>query len=92
MAAALPGVRAAWPALQDLQLHLPARRAQWLALLTALAAGALGLGLAAYHPLSGPLACAAWLGVALLAGLLVSAWLLRSGPVPASDTPATQPA
>jgi len=32
-----------------------------------------------------------WLGV-LLAGLLVSAWLLRSGPVPASDTPATQPA
>ncbi len=83
MAAALPGLRAAWPALQDLQLHLPARRAQWLALLAALAAGALGLGLAAHHPLSGPLACAAWLGVALLAALFwVKTPVLLLAPLP----------
>lgn len=52
-----------------LQLRLPATTAQWLALLAGLALGVVGAELAWHHPLSGPLAVAAWGAVVLLAAL-----------------------
>ncbi|WP_422018001.1 hypothetical protein [Roseateles sp.] len=53
----------------DLQLRLPATRAQWAALAAGLALGLVGAELAWHHPLSGPLALAAW-GVAVLLAAL----------------------
>lgn len=55
--------------LGELRLHLPATRRQWLALAAGLGLGALGAELAWHHPLSGPLALAAWGAAALLAAL-----------------------
>lgn len=48
-----------------LRLNLPATRLQWLALVAGLGLGLVGAELAWHHPLSGPLALAAW-GVAVL--------------------------
>lgn len=55
--------------LGELQLRLPATRAQWLALVAGLGLGLVGAELAWHHPLSGPLALAAWGLVALAAAL-----------------------
>lgn len=53
----------------ELKLNLPATRLQWLALAAGLGFGLVGAELAWHHPLSGPLALAAWGAVALLAAL-----------------------
>lgn len=55
--------------LGELKLRLPTTRLQWLALLGALGLGAVGMELAWHHPLSGPLALAAWAAVALAAAV-----------------------
>jgi hypothetical protein len=69
--------------LGELQLRLPATRAQWLAAVAALGLGAIGLELAWHHPLSGPLALAAWGLVALLAALFwIKTPVLLLAPLP----------
>lgn len=55
--------------LGPLQLNPPATKAQWLALAAGLGLGLVGAELAWHHPLSGPLALAAWAAVAMLAAL-----------------------
>lgn len=55
--------------LGELRLSRPATTAQWLALTASLALGVIGAELALHHPLSAPLALAAWGAVALLAAL-----------------------
>ncbi|MFY0100213.1 hypothetical protein ABTQ08_22365, partial [Acinetobacter baumannii] len=52
--------------LGEFKLNRPATRLQWLALVGALGLAAVGAELAWHHPLSGPLALAAWGAVALL--------------------------
>lgn len=69
--------------LGELQLTLPGTRLQWLALAAGLGLGGLGAELAWHHPLSGPLALAAWGAVALLAALFwVKTPLLLLAPLP----------
>jgi hypothetical protein len=51
------------------QPQLPAGLGAWLAILVALASGAVGLELAWHHPLSGPVAVALWVVVAVLAAV-----------------------
>lgn len=66
-----------------LKLHLPATRLQWLALAAGLGLGALGAELAWHHPLSGPLALAAWGVAVLLAALFwVKTPVLLLAPLP----------
>jgi len=55
--------------LGKLQLSRPATKAQWLALTVSLALGVIGAELASHHPLSAPLALAAWGAVVVLAAL-----------------------
>jgi len=55
--------------LGELRLRLPATRRQWLALAAGLGLGCVGAELAWHHPLSGPLALAAWGAAVLLAAL-----------------------
>lgn len=69
--------------LGEFKLRLPATRLQWLALLAALGLGAVGAELAWHHPLSGPLALAAWGAVALAAAVFwVKTPLLVLAPLP----------
>jgi hypothetical protein len=69
--------------LGELQFRLPATRMQWLALFASLGFGLLGAGLAWHHPLSGPLALAAWGAAALLAALFwVKSPVLLLAPLP----------
>ncbi|NCT82743.1 MAG: hypothetical protein GXC94_06340 [Comamonadaceae bacterium] len=69
--------------LGELQLSLPGTRRQWLALVAGLALGGLGAELAWHHPLSGPLALAAWGAMVLLAALFwVKTPLLVLAPLP----------
>lgn len=68
---------------RGLQLRRPASAAQWLALAAGLGLGAAGLELAWHHPLSGPLALAAWAAAALLAALYwVKTPVLLLAPLP----------
>ena len=67
----------------ELQLRLPATKAQWLALVAGLAFGLTGAELAWHHPLSGPLALAAWGAAVLLAALFwVKTPVLLLAPLP----------
>jgi hypothetical protein len=69
--------------LGDLQLRLPATRAQWAALAAGLGLGVIGAELAWHHPLSGPLALAAWGIAVLLAALFwVKTPVLALAPLP----------
>ncbi|KQW46334.1 hypothetical protein ASD88_07955 [Pelomonas sp. Root662] len=69
--------------LGELQLRLPATKAQWLALVAGLALGLVGAELAWHHPLSGTLALAAWGAVVLLAALFwVKTPVLLLAPLP----------
>lgn len=69
--------------LGELRLSRPATKAQWLALTASLALGVIGAELALHHPLSAPLALAAWVAVALLAALFwVKTPLLLFAPLP----------
>ncbi|MBA4218752.1 MAG: hypothetical protein C0460_15630 [Methylibium sp.] len=69
--------------LGEFKLNRPATRLQWLALVGALGLAAVGAELAWHHPLSGPLALAAWGAVALLAALLwVKTPLIVLAPLP----------
>lgn len=69
--------------LGELRLHLPRTALQWLALAAAAGLGGVGAELAWHHPLSGPLALAAWCGVALLAALFwVKTPVLLLAPLP----------
>ncbi|HEY0957303.1 MAG TPA: hypothetical protein VGE36_21300 [Roseateles sp.] len=69
--------------LGELQLRLPSTRTQWLALAGGMGLGLVGAELAWHHPLSGPLALAAW-GLAVLAAALfwVKTPLLLFAPLP----------
>lgn len=67
----------------ELQLRLPASRAQWAALVAGLVLGLVGAELAWHHPLSGPLALAAWGAVVLAAALCwVKTPVLLLAPLP----------
>ncbi|MBW8843466.1 MAG: hypothetical protein JF607_00645 [Burkholderiales bacterium] len=66
---AAPATATGLMGLGELQLKLPATRAQWLALVAGVGLGLVGAELAWHHPLSGPLALAAWGAVVLLAAL-----------------------
>lgn len=67
----------------ELQLRLPATKVQWLALVAGVALGLIGAELAWHHPLSGPLALAAWGAAVLLAALLwVKTPVLLLAPLP----------
>jgi hypothetical protein len=67
----------------ELQLRLPATKIQWLALVAGLGLGLVGAELAWHHPLSGPLALAAWGLVALAAALFwVKTPVLLLAPLP----------
>jgi hypothetical protein len=67
----------------ELQLRLPASRTQWAALVAGLVLGAVGAELAWHHPLSGPLALAAWGAVVLAAALCwVKTPVLLLSPLP----------
>ncbi|MFG6430807.1 hypothetical protein [Roseateles sp. LYH14W] len=69
--------------LGELRLSRPATKTQWLALTASLALGLIGAELAWHHPLSAPLALAAWGAVALLAALFwVKTPLLLFAPLP----------
>lgn len=69
--------------LGELRLSRPATMAQWLALLASLALGLVGAELAWHHPLSGPLALAAWGAVVLLAAVFwVKTPVLLFAPLP----------
>jgi hypothetical protein len=69
--------------LGELQLRLPATKAQWLALVAGIGLGLVGAELAWHHPLSGPLAVAAWGAVVLLAALFwVKTPVLVLAPLP----------
>lgn len=69
--------------LGELKITLPGTRRQWLALVAGLALGGVGAELAWHHPLSGPLALAAWGAVVLLAALFwVRTPLLLLAPLP----------
>ncbi|MGM9483045.1 hypothetical protein ACS5PN_17765 [Roseateles sp. NT4] len=69
--------------LGELQLRLPATKTQWLALVAGAAFGLVGAELAWHHPLSGPLALAAWGAVVLLAALFwVKTPVLLLAPLP----------
>ena len=69
--------------LGELQLRLPATKAQWLALAAGLGLGLVGAELAWHHPLSGPLALAAWGAIVLLAALFwVKTPVLVLAPLP----------
>lgn len=67
----------------ELQLKLPATKAQWLALVAGVGMGLIGAELAWHHPLSGQLALAAWGAVVLLAALFwVKTPVLLLAPLP----------
>lgn len=67
----------------ELKLHLPATLLQWLALAASLGLGGIGAELAWHHPLSGPLALAAWGAAVLLAALFwVKTPVLLFAPLP----------
>lgn len=69
--------------LGELKLTLPGTRRQWLAMVAGLALGGIGAELAWHHPLSGPLALAAWGAMVLLAALFwVRTPLLLLAPLP----------
>jgi len=69
--------------LGELRLSRPATKAQWLALVAGLALGLVGAELAWHHPLSGPLALAAWGAVVLLAAVFwVKTPVLLLAPLP----------
>ncbi|MDR7269586.1 hypothetical protein J2X20_002215 [Pelomonas saccharophila] len=69
--------------LGELQVRLPATRTQWLALLAGVGFGLVGAELAWHHPLSGPIALAAWGAVVLLAALFwVKTPVLLLAPLP----------
>lgn len=69
--------------LGELQLRQPATRLQWLALVASVGLGVVGAELAWHHPLSGPLALAAWCLVALAAALFwVKTPVLVFAPLP----------
>jgi hypothetical protein len=69
--------------LGELQLRLPATKAQWLALVAGLGLGVVGAELAWHHPLSGTLALAAWGAMVLLAALFwVKTPVLLLAPLP----------
>jgi len=69
--------------LGELRLSRPATKVQWLALLAGLALGLVGTELAWHHPLSGPLALAAWGAVALLAAVFwIKTPVLLLAPLP----------
>jgi hypothetical protein len=69
--------------LGELQLKLPATKAQWLALVAGIGLGLVGAELAWHHPLSGPLALAAWGAAVLLAALFwVKTPVLVLAPLP----------
>lgn len=69
--------------LGELQLSRPATKAQWLALVASLALGVVGAELAWHHPLSGPLALAAWGVVVLLAAVFwIKTPVLLFAPLP----------
>ncbi len=83
MAAVDAAPAAGWMGLGELQLKLPATWTQWLALLAGLGMGLVGAELAWHHPLSGPLALAAWGVVVLLAALFwVKTPVLLFAPLP----------
>ncbi|MFG6489661.1 hypothetical protein ACG04R_23495 [Roseateles sp. BYS78W] len=67
----------------ELRLSLPATKVQWLALAAGVGLGLVGAELAWHHPLSGPLALAAWGVVVLLAALFwVKTPVLLLAPLP----------
>jgi hypothetical protein len=67
----------------ELRLRLPGTRVQWLALLAGIGLGGVGAEMAWHHPLSGPLALAAWGTVVLLAALFwVKTPVLLFAPLP----------
>lgn len=67
----------------ELRLSLPATKVRWLALVVSIALGVVGAELAWHHPLSGPLALAAWGAVVLLAALFwVKTPVLLLAPLP----------
>ena len=69
--------------LGEIQLNLPATRLHWLALAAGVGMGAVGAELAWHHPLSGPLALAAWGAMILLAALFwIKTPLLLLAPLP----------
>lgn len=69
--------------LGEFKLNLPATALQWLALVGSLALGLIGAELAWHHPLSGPLALAAWGAAALLAAVFwVKTPVLLLAPLP----------
>lgn len=69
--------------LGPLQLRLPGTLQQWAALGASLLLGLVGLELAWHHPLSGPMALAAWGAVALLAAVVwVKTPVLVLAPLP----------
>ncbi|HEY8877879.1 MAG TPA: hypothetical protein VIN03_09970 [Roseateles sp.] len=69
--------------LGELQLRLPATKAQWVALVAGIGLGLVGAELAWHHPLSGPLALAAWGVAVLLAALFwVKTPVLLFAPLP----------
>ncbi|WP_457350540.1 hypothetical protein [Roseateles sp. P5_D6] len=69
--------------LGELQLKLPATKTQWLALAAGVGFGLVGAELAWHHPLSGPLALAAWGAAVLLAALFwVKTPVLVLAPLP----------
>lgn len=69
--------------LGELQVRLPATKAQWLAVVAGVGLGLVGAELAWHHPLSGPLALAAWGAVVLLAALFwVKTPVLVFAPLP----------
>ena len=67
----------------ELKLNPPATRLQWLALAAGIGLGLIGAELAWHHPLSGPLALAAWGACVLLAALFwVKTPVLLFAPLP----------
>ncbi|MEO6280403.1 hypothetical protein [Roseateles sp.] len=83
MAAVGAAPAAGFMGLGELQLRLPATKMQWLAVVAGLALGVLGAELAWHHPLSGPLALAAWGATVLLAALFwVKTPVLLFAPLP----------
>lgn len=69
--------------LGELRLQLPATKAQWLALVAGIGLALVGAELAWHHPLSGPLALAAWGAVVVLAALFwVKIPVLLFAPLP----------
>jgi hypothetical protein len=71
MAATHPGRGSPAPLFdwRELRLYPPASLAQWAALLASLGLGTVGVVLATHHPLSGSMALAAWVAMALAAAL-----------------------